>query len=128
MTDAPKVSKNELRSNEPPSHAKGVAHEGNLKGPQSKETFQKAASPSAPQSAQGKAAEPKPAPQQHHQPKGPGGQSVTKAHSEKKMNDFHGQAKQDAHTKALKERANSVTDRQDTKGRGKMKGDDNLQK
>lgn len=126
MTEAPKVSKDDLRSTEGTSYAKEASPDGQLKGPQSKAEFETAAKPSAAQSAQGKAAEPKPAPQQHHQPKGPGANTVTQQAAESRMSDFH--AEQSDQNKALIEKADSINSRNESKAHDKIKGKDDLQK
>lgn len=111
---------------QPTSHAKGTAPDGQLKGPQSKGQFEAAAKPSASQNAQGKAAEPKPAPQQHHQPKGPGANAVTQQAAESRMSKFH--AEKSGQNKALIEKANSINSRTQSKAHDKIKGKDDLQK
>lgn len=113
---------------EPTSHAKGTSPDGQIKGPQSKGQFEAAAKPSAPQNAQGKAAEPKPAPQQHHQPKGPGANAVTQQAAESQMSKFHAQEKQKSGHKALVDKANSINSRAQSKAHDKIKGKDDLQK
>lgn len=115
---------------EPTSHAKGAAPDGNVKGPQSKNTFQKAASPSASQSAQGKAADPKPAPKQNHNMPGPGGSGVAKGAAEKQMAGFTAaqNAGKSRDVNKLKELANTNTTRNQSKSPDKIKGKDDLQK
>ena len=115
---------------EPTSHAKGTAPDGQVKGPQSKGQFEAAAKPSASQSRQGKAADPKPAPKQNHDMPGPGGSGVSKGAAEKQMTGFTAakNAEKSRDINKLKELANSNAARNQSKSPDKIKGKDDLQK
>ena len=107
----------------PTSYTKGAMGDG--KSAQSSKSDFKAATAGQSQQATAKAAESKPEPKQVYNRKGPG-ETVTKAAAQQRQDKLH--AEKSADLKALKENANNVTKRQNSKAHDKIKSKDDIQK
>lgn len=111
----------------PSSHAKGTVPQGNIKAQAASPKFQQATSGAQPEAAKGQVKPVKPEPAQNHQMKGPGGQSVTNAHNQQRMDAYHSQERE-AHIKQLKQNANNGHAREQAQKNAKLQSKDDLQK